>query len=230
MTHSENTSASRTDSISTGNGGGTRAPKAPLAPDLRRLDERSVRAWTEAMAVTPLGGGEYAVEGESGNRYVVDLPAGDCTCPDHSIRGERCKHIRRTAIMVNRHELPPPGRLEGTCVACERERVLPEAGPALCDDCRPEPGDFATDRETGDTLLVARVTADRADAVEVDATGQTVADYPTNDGYPRDDLVVEVVYPFSGKRGQNVTDLPRYSFPLSRLSLRDQQLLDRDWR
>jgi hypothetical protein len=180
------------------------------------------------MAVTPLGGGRYAVEGQSERTYTVDLPAGDCSCPDHRIRGVRCKHLRRVAIMVNRHETPPPGRLAGECLACGRERFLVESGPALCDDCRPDPGDFATDRETGDTLLVARVTTDRADEVAIEGWG-TVADYPTNDGYPRDDPVVEVVYPFSGKRGQNVTDLPRYSFPLSRLSVREERLLDRDW-
>jgi hypothetical protein len=193
------------------------------------MDERSVRAWTEAMAVSPLGEGRYSVEGQSGRTYTVDLPVGDCSCPDHRIRGVGCKHLRRVAIMVNRHDLPPPGRLEGACLACDRERFLPEDGPGLCDDCRPAPGDFATDRETGDTVLVARVTDSRADEVTVDEIDTRLADYPTNEGYPRDDIVVEVVYPFSGAPGQNVTELRRYSFPLSRLSLREERLIDREW-
>ena len=222
MTHLQNTSASTERTASTRNdGGGERTPKEPLAPDLASMDERSVRAWTEAMAVAPLGGGRYAVEGQSDNTYVVDLPASDCTCPDHTIRGERCKHLRRVAIEVNRGRVAPPGKVRGTCAACRREAFLPEDGPPLCDACRLEPGDLATDRETGDTVLVARVTDARADEVPVGETGGTVADYPTNEGYPRDDLVVEAVYPFS-RPGVPRSDLPRYSFPLSRLARRDE--------
>ena len=225
MTHPQNTAASNERSVSTGNdGGGSRTPKEPLAPDLRAMDERSVRAWTEAMAVAPLGDGRYAVESQSGNTYVVDLPAGECTCPDHTIRGERCKHLRRVAIEVNRGRIAPPGRRRGTCEACGRGAFLPEAGPPLCDACRLEPGDLATDRETGDTVLVARVTDARADEVAV-GDGGTVADYPTNEGYPADDLVVEAVYPFS-RPEIDLADLPRYSFPLSRLARRDEALVD----
>jgi len=194
-------------------------------PDLGSMDDRSVRAWTEAMAVGPVGGGRYIVEGQSDNTYVVDLPAGDCTCPDHTIRGERCKHLRRVAIEVNRGRVAPPGKLRGTCEACRREAFLPEEGPPLCDACRLEPGDFATDRETGDTVVVARVTGARADEVTVGEGGGTVADYPTNEGYPGDDLVVEVVYPFS-RPEVAFADLPRYSFPLSRLARRDATLVD----
>jgi hypothetical protein len=188
------------------------------------MDDRSVRAWTEAMAVGPLGGGRYVVETGSNSTYVVDLPAGDCTCPDHTIRGERCKHLRRVAIEVNRRRVPPPGRAPGTCEACRREAFLPEDGPPLCDACRLEPGDFATDRETGDLVVVARVTDARADEVAVGGDG-TVADYPTNEGYPSDDLVVEVVYPFS-RPEVPWADLPRYSFPLSRLARREEALVD----
>ena len=177
------------------------------------------------MAVTPLGDGEYAVEGTSGRGHVVDLAGGTCTCPDHAIRDERCKHLRRVAIGVNRRELPPPGRLAGDCRVCGHERYLPENGPALCDDCRPEPGALVTDRETGDLLAVVRVTDRRADEVRIEAAGTTVADYPTNDGYPRDDPVVEVVYPFSKGLGHPLTDLPRYSVPLSRLEARGESLV-----
>ena len=228
MTHSETTSASDNSAVSTGNGGGTdRTPKAPLVPDLGAMDQRSVRAWTEAMSVGTLGGGRYTVEGETGNTYVVDLPEGDCTCPDHAIRGERCKHLRRVAIEVNQGRVAPPGKRRGTCAACDREAFLPEDGPALCDDCRLDPGDFVTDRETGDLVVVARVTDRRADEVTIaTARGEsTVADYPTNEGYPRDDLVVEVVYPFT-RRDVAFADLPRYSVPLSRLDRRDEALVD----
>jgi hypothetical protein len=178
------------------------------------------------MAVRPLGGGEYAVEGASGRGYVVDLPAGRCSCPDHRIRGERCKHLRRVAIEVNRRELPPPGRLAGTCRVCGDERYLPEAGPDLCDECRPGLGALVTDRETGDLLAVVRVTGDRADETTIEAAGTTVADYPTNVGYPRDDPVVEAVYPFSKGLGHPLSELRRYQFPLSRLEQRGESLVD----
>jgi hypothetical protein len=189
------------------------------------MEDRSVRAWTEAMAVETLGRGRYAVEGQSGNTYVVDLLAGDCTCPDQTIRGERCKHLRRVAIEVNRGRVAPPGKVRGGCVACGREAFLPEAGPPLCDACRLETGDFVTDRETGDLVVVAHVTDARADEVTVGPDDTSVAEYPTNEGYPADDLVVEVVYPFS-RPDVRFADLPRYSFPLSRLARRDQALVD----
>ena len=52
-----------------------------------------------------------------------------------------------------------------------------------------------------------------------------MADYPTNEGYPRDDPVVEVVYPFSKGLDHPLTDLPRYSFPFSRLEARGESLV-----
>jgi len=218
MTHTHNTAASKNRSVSTRNGGGgARTPKEPLVPDLGSMDDRSVRAWTEAMAVAPLGSGRYSVESQSNNTYVVDLLAADCTCPDNTIRSERCKHLRRVAIEVNRGRVAPPGRVRGVCEACRREAFLPEDGPPLCDACRLEPGDLATDRETGDSVLVARVTGARADEVTVGDGEGTVADYPTNEGYPTDDLVVEVVYPFS-RSETPLSNQPRYSFPLSRLA------------
>jgi hypothetical protein len=225
MTHLQNTAASNERSGSTRNDGGEeRTPKEPLAPDFGAMDDRSVRAWTEAMSVAPLGDGRYSVEGQSDETYVVDLPESGCTCPDHTIRGERCKHLRRVVIEVNRGRVAPPGRVRGICEACGREAFLPEGGPPLCDTCRLDPGDFATDRETGDTVVVARVTGARADEVTVGSRGRTVADYPTNEGYPSDDLVVEVVYPFS-RSGVSFADLPRYSFPFSRLARREESLV-----
>lgn len=189
------------------------------------MDDRSARAWTEAMAVRPVGGGIYEVEGQSGNTYAVDLTDGRCTCPDHAFRGERCKHLRRTALEVSRREVPPPGKVEGECAACGREAFLPEdEHPRLCEACHLERGDVVRDRETGDRVAVARVTDRRADETPAGDTGVTVADYETNRGYPREDLVVEVVYPFA-RPGADFDDLQRYSFPHSRLERQDEQLV-----
>ena len=49
----------------------TPTEKVALVPDLRSLSERAIRAWTERMAVRPLGD-RYAVDSESGATYVVD--------------------------------------------------------------------------------------------------------------------------------------------------------------
>ena len=202
--------------------------RRPLAPDTRRLDDRSARAWTEAMAVRPLGGGRYAVDSQSGATYVVSLPRSDCTCPDHEIRGERCKHLRRVAIEVTERRVPPPGERRADCRGCRREAFVPEAGPPVCRACWIERGDLATDRETGDTVAVYRLTDERADERYIDAADSTVADYPRNEGYPRDDPVVEVVYPFGGDADGSV-DLhgrTRYAFPFSRLDPRDEALVE----
>lgn len=226
MTHTEHTAASsdtpqskrrgdRRRGSTDGNSAHQRADQPrPLAPDLRQLDARSARAWTEAMTVAPLGEGRYEVTNASGRTYVVDLPGSDCSCPDQRIRGERCKHLRRVAIEVTQRRVPAPGFRRGDCRACGHEAFLPVEGPALCEHCAFEPGELATDRETGDLVVVVRATDDRADAVEIDAADCTVAEYPTNDGYPRDDPVVEVAYPFAGRP---IGDRPRYAFPHSRL-------------
>lgn len=201
-------------------------PKRALAPDLRRMTERSVRAWVEAMAVSSLGSGRYRVEGESGRIYTVDLPEGVCTCPDRTIRGERCKHLRRVAIEVNEGRLPPPGAHRERCASCNHERIVPEDRvPPLCEACHLDTGDVVIDRETGDTLAVVEVTDRPADAVHITDAGKTVAEYPENDGYPADDLVVEAVYPFSGPPEIPFDELPRYAFPRSRLERRDEHLV-----
>ncbi|WP_255198304.1 SWIM zinc finger family protein [Halorarius litoreus] len=196
--------------------------KRPLAPDIRRLDDRSARAWTESMAVTPLGRGRYAVD--AGDRYVVNLPEHRCSCPDASIRGETCKHLRRVAIEITRHEVPPPGKREGQCAACGHDRFVPEDGPDLCDDCRFVAGDIARDRETGDRVVVVESTDDPADEWVVEGTDTTIADYETNEGYPSDDPVVVVVYPFS-RRFESFADLKRYAFPHSRLEPTEEQFV-----
>jgi len=178
------------------------------------------------MAVDPIDGGRYAVESGSGATYVVDLPRGDCTCPDHEIRGERCKHLRRVAIEVTERRVPPPGYREGRCSCCRRPAFLPEPGPPLCPDCWLEGGDVAVDRETGDTVVVRRTTTTPASEYRIGAAGCTVAEYPRNDGYPPEDPVVEVVYPFDGDPDVDLEDLRGYAFPRSRLSARDAAIVE----
>jgi len=179
------------------------------------------------MAVTALDGGRYAVDSESGNRYVVDLPAGSCTCPDHTIRDRRCKHLRRVAIEITRGRVPPPGERAVACMACGERSFVPADGPAVCRDCYRERGTPLRDRRTGEFLIAVEQTGERADAVavaddgdgdsdpETDADAVTVADYPTNSGYPPDDPVVYAVYPFSGS---DPGERRRYAFPHSRLA------------
>lgn len=195
--------------------------KAALAPDLRALDDRAARAWTERMAVRPLGESRYAVDAESGATYVVDLTGPSCTCPDNQIRGQRCKHLRRVAIEITSHRVPPPGKTWAVCDACRTETFAAEdaPGPHLCPACHLDPGDVVIDRETGDRLVVRTVTDDRADEVSIDAAETTVADYSTNEGYPSDDLVVEVSYLSDLASDRNRER--RYSFPLSRLEPAD---------
>ena len=201
--------------------------KTALAPDLRALDDRAARAWTERMAVRPRADGRYAVDSQSGATYVVDLPEGDCTCPDHEIRGERCKHLRRVAIEVTAGRVPAPGRRAVACENCGVGTFVPEAAdpPLLCDACDLDPGERVVDRETGDALIVYRVTDRRADETWIEAADTTVADYPTNSAYPDDDLVVEVVYAGDTERRD---DPRRYAFPLSRLRGHAVREEDRD--
>lgn len=187
--------------------------KVALAPDLRGLSERARRAWVEQMSVRPLGD-QYVVE--SGGTYVVDPNRGTCTCPDHQIRGETCKHLRRVAIEITARRVPPPGERRAHCESCGIETFVPREAeqPVFCSTCRVEPGDVVFDRESGDRLVVVTVTNQRADDVEIPDAGTTVADYPTNQAYPDDDSVAEAIYAADVSRRDDPT---RYSFPISRL-------------
>jgi len=197
----------------------TRERKRPLAPDPRTMDDRAARAWTEPMAVRPLGDGAYAVDSASGATYVVELSAGSCTCLDHEIRTERCKHLRRVALEITLGRVPPPGKRRALCHSCGVETFVTEdeANPAFCDTCRLEPGDRVVDRESGDWLVVAEITDRRASEVWLPAAGCTVAEYPTNKSYPDDDPVVEVVYASEIARER---EPKAYAFPYSRLERR----------
>lgn len=198
-------------------------PTPPEATDT--LEPRSLRARSERMAVSTLGGGVYEVETESENVYLVDLQGGRCTCPDHVMRRTRCKHLRRVAIEINEGRVPPPGRKRGVCANCGTSFFAPEHEdkPHLCPNCDLEPGDAVVDRETGDLLVVIQVTNDRADEIEIPDRDSTVADYPTNHNYPGSDPVVELIYPLPrGITPASVkpSHVRRYSFPRSRLRTR----------
>ncbi|WP_262179476.1 SWIM zinc finger family protein [Haloarcula laminariae] len=196
-----------------------------LAPDPERLDARSRRAWTERMAVDRREDDTYAVTTESGHTYRVDLREHSCSCPDHRIRGEQCKHLRRVAIEITARSVAPPGRERARCDVCGRVTFVPEAAspPHRCRHCRLVAGDIVLDRETGKRLVVARVLDERADERVVEATGETVAEYERNDGYPADDPVVEATY-LSDARGSNPSR--RYAFPRSRLERTDEQRIE----
>ena len=210
MTHSAHTPASRKESL-------------PVPPD-ETLDDRSRRAREERMAVTAFGTNVYEVASESGYTYLVDVGAGRCTCPDHVIRGERCKHLRRVAIEITEGRVPPPGHVARSCRVCGDETfVRNDADPPFyCDRHRLSVGDRVRDRETGVSVVVVSVSDRRADEVTVTATGELVADYAGNEGYPRDDPVVGVVYPESVRmtpEGARPPELRVYSFPYSRLEV-----------
>ena len=195
------------------------------APD--PFDERTVRARTEHMTVTALGGGIYAVEVASGNTYSVDLPGVRCTCPDHRYRGGWCKHLRRVRHEVADGTVPPPGMAPEECVVCGREVVVeePVQTPVYCDRCDIHPGDIVVDRETNDPLLVVSEPAGRADETVVPDHDITVAEYHGNEDYPDDDPVVEVRNPLpAGIRGDELEPrhLKRYTFPVSRLQSVDE--------
>jgi hypothetical protein len=201
-----------------------------VADDVRALrpesgsGTRSQRALSEPMAVVALGGGEYDVVTADGERpvYTVDLPAGTCTCPDHRMRGARCKHLRRVAIDVTAGRVPAPGQRAAACGACGRPLHVEEGvpDPVYCDDCTLRPGETVLDRETEDLLVVVRTTDRRARGTPIRGTGYTVATYPGNDGYDAEDRVVEVVYPLaSDVTPDDVARRPprRYAFPRGRL-------------
>ncbi|PSP55592.1 hypothetical protein BRC82_04750 [Halobacteriales archaeon QS_1_67_19] len=211
-----------------GNTTASERTRESLAPAAEVTDVRSQRARMERMAVTPLGGGVYTVESQSGNEYSVDLPGGRCTCPDHNFRGVRCKHLRRVAMEVTEGLVPPPGQRAVACANCGEETFVDETddGPHFCEECWLEPGEAVVDRETGDLLVVVRTTGRRADQVEIADRDCTVAAYPNNEAYRSDDAVVEAMYPVPaglGSEDLKPHHLRRYSFPRGRLVRRSER-------
>lgn len=165
------------------------------------------------MTVRPLRDGRYVVE-TGGGTYVVDLDDGTCTCPDHAIRGARCKHLRRVAVEVTAGRVPAPDERTGACAVCGAALFVPMAaqGPRLCERHERRPGDVVRDRETGGLLVVREATTERADEHLTDE-GRPVADYPTNADYGAHEPVVLATYLAAGTGGGS----RRYAFPASRL-------------
>ena len=217
MTHTRDASASTAGETTP-----SREPSStPPAASSGEHDNRSTRAVTEEMTIRPLRDRRYVVETDGGT-YVVALDAGTCTCPDHAIRGSRCKHLRRVAMEVTAGSIPAPDQRIGACAVCGTETFVPfdAGGSHLCDRHAFEPGVVVRDRETGKRLIVVAVTTDRADAYRTDE-GRIIAEYPTNAGYGAHEPVVEAVYADSLRPGRSVADCDRYGFPASRLTRRD---------
>lgn len=173
------------------------------------------------MAVRPLRDGRYVVETDNGT-YVVDLDARSCTCPDHAIRGFRCKHLRRVAIEITEGRLPAPDHRTAICAVCGDPTFVPMSaqGPQLCERHGFNPGDLVRERESGTLLVVTAVTEERADEHVVEAVGRTVAEFDSNANYGDHEPVIEAVYvpaqlPLDGDL--DLADRNRYGFPASRL-------------
>ena len=190
MAHTRNTSASPTE---------PNRSDARLAARSPPLDERSERALSESMTVRRLPDRRYVVDTDGGT-YVVDLDAVSCTCPDHAVRGARCKHLRRAALSVTAGVVPADDR-----------------GSHLCARHAFEPGTVVSDRETGKRLVVTAVTTERADAYRTDAD-RPLADYESNAAYGAHEPAVEAVYVESLRPGTGLDDLKTYAFPASRLT------------
>ncbi|WP_049924351.1 SWIM zinc finger family protein [Halopiger djelfimassiliensis] len=200
----------------------TASPKAPLpVPPTDHLEGRSRRARTEPMSVLSLGDGLYEVESASDHTYLVDLESGRCTCPDHTFRDVRCKHVRRVAIEITEGRTPPPGEIAVECHDCDATVFVDEdaTDPFYCSTHEITPGDTVVDRETGGRLTVVDVSAFRADAVEIRDADCTVAEYGTNEDYDPDVPVVGAVYPHASVKPNGVVpgSLKVYVFPRTRL-------------
>ena len=194
------------------------APPAADPPRAADLDERAERARSEAMTIRTLPDGRYVVETDGGT-YVVDVDAGSCTCPDHAIRGARCKHLRRVAMAVTAESVPAPDERVGACAVCGTETFVPaeDGGSHLCERHAFDPGAVVRDRETGDRLVVIAVTTERADAYRTDE-GRPVAAYDSNAAYGAHEPVVEAVYVDSARPETPLSERERYGFPASRLT------------
>lgn len=185
------------------------------------VEDRTHRARTEAMTVRDLGPELYEVEGESGETYLVAPLEGRCTCPDHVIRGARCKHLRRVGIEVAAGRVSPPLRVTEHCAICG-DVLYVDPGterPQYCSDHSLSPGDRAVDRETGDRLFVVAVSDRRADEVHIEAADCTVAGYDRNEAYDPADRVIAAVYDsvHVDDQGPFPESLRVYSFPHGRL-------------
>lgn len=169
------------------------------------------------MTVRPLRSDGYLVTTDGGS-YVVDLDRGACDCPDHEIRGVRCKHLRRVALAVTDGAVPAPGQRHAACAVCGETVAVDrcEEGPHLCPGHRPAVGDLVVDRETGDRLVVVGSPGERADAATI-SDGRVVAAVPTNAAYGDHEPVVPAVYVDAIGAGDDRGEVRQYRFPASRL-------------
>lgn len=90
---------------------------ATFAPATTTRQERGLAlAKTRAKAFRQIAGETYLVPSASasGSGYVVDVPAGSCSCPDFETVGGTCKH--QWALRYFRHEIEMP---DGTTVVTE---------------------------------------------------------------------------------------------------------------
>lgn len=95
------------DQLDKGHTAGKNKNSLPPVKDVD--DRRTRRAKEEAMNVSlSRKGGIYDVESESGNIYQVDILEETCTCPDHTKREARCKHIRRVDLEIKSERVPTP--------------------------------------------------------------------------------------------------------------------------
>ena len=163
------------------------------------------------MTIRPLRDRRYVVETDGG-AYVVDVERRSCSCPDHAIRGARCKHLRRVAIEITERRVPAPHERPAVCAVCGDGTFVPfdATGPQLCERHTLTPGDVVVDRERGRKLAVVATTNRRADRVETQE-GRLVTDYESNRQYGGHEPVVEAVY-LADSRPRR-----RYHFPASRL-------------
>ena len=183
--------------------------------------KRARRARTEPMTLRPLRDGRTIVETDGGT-YVADTAHERCTCPDHAIRGVRCKHLRRVAIEAAAGTTPPAGMREGACALCGGPVFVGLDQPtALCERHSFEPGECVVDRETGSLLVVIEQTTDRADERRID-DGRPIAEVETNHHYGGHEPVVEAVYASSLGRPNGGRTAKRYGFPAGRLRHTDR--------
>jgi len=68
-----------------------------------------------ALELVPLvryaGKGVYIVPSQSGRgEYAVDIVAGTCTCADHAVRGNRCKHILAAEMAAEKMQYEEAGQ------------------------------------------------------------------------------------------------------------------------
>ncbi|SHH43693.1 SWIM zinc finger family protein [Halobaculum gomorrense] len=182
---------------------------------------RTVRARTEPMAVYALRDDDQYLVDTEGGTYVVDLGSETCTCPDHAIRGNHCKHLRRVDMAVGIGRVPAPGERVAACAVCGSGVFVParETGAFLCGDHRPAVGSFVRDRETDELLVVTGIRATRADEYRT-KDGKRISDYETNADYGVHEPVIEAVYVGNAPASPGPLDVSgrkRYGFPASRL-------------